>query len=148
LTDTPLPEPDQRLHIFRVREHAQLKTAGAILSGMFYYDLFTFGHYTEIMDTKGVYFYLAEYDGLPVGACMAQHGDCFVNISWVGVLGGYRKRGIAGYLIQTAEKEAYRCGKTIGTIHGGTDVAGAYRRVGYKEYVRGIDAHFIEPTPS
>jgi GNAT superfamily N-acetyltransferase len=144
LMDTSIPKPDKRLNIFHVREISQLKMAGAILNAAFEYDLFTFGHYLELMENNINVFYLAEYNGLPVGAVMAQHGDNFINVSWVGTLPGYRKRGIAGHLIQTAECDGIQCGKTIGVLHSGPESAGAYRRIGYREYCRGIDLHLIE----
>ncbi|MCL2498756.1 MAG: GNAT family N-acetyltransferase [Defluviitaleaceae bacterium] len=134
LLDVVLPKPDSRLNLFRMRENAQLKQAGAILNAAFEYRLFSFGHYAEMFENNGQYFYLAEYEGLPVGACMAQHGDRFVNISWVGVLPGYRKLGIAGYLIQMAESDGIKNGKTIGVLGAFPDAVGAYRRVGYKGY--------------
>ena len=88
------------------------------------------------------FFYLAEYDGLPVGAVMSQHGDDIVNISWVGTLPGYRKLGIAGYLIQMAERDGLLHGKTIGVLHGYPEAVGAYHRVGYRAYSRGIWIEF------
>jgi GNAT superfamily N-acetyltransferase len=144
LMDTPVPKPDKRLDIFRVHEKSELKTVGSILSAVFEYDLFTFDQYVELMENNKNFFYLAEYNSLPIGAVMAQHGDNFINISWVGTLPGYRKRGIAGHLIQFAEREGIQCGKSIGVLHGGSKIAGAYRRIGYKEYCRGIDLHLIE----
>jgi GNAT superfamily N-acetyltransferase len=134
LMDTVLPEPDKRVNLFRVRDTAQLKMAGSILNTVFEYRLFSYENYIKMMENDGQYFYIAEYDGLPVGACMAQHGDCFVNISWVGVLPGYRKLGIAGYLIQSAERDGVQQGKTIGVLHGFPEAVGVYRRIGYKEY--------------
>ena len=134
LLDTDLPKPDKRLNLFRVREITQLSMAGSILNTVFEYRLFSFAHFTEMMENTGQFFYLAEYDGLPVGACMAQHGDCFVNITWVGVLPGYRKLGIAGYLIQLAERDGIQQAKTIGTLHAFPEAIGAYQRVGYRPY--------------
>ncbi|MCL1807485.1 MAG: GNAT family N-acetyltransferase [Oscillospiraceae bacterium] len=139
LMDTPLPKADKRLNIFRVREVSQLKTAGAIINAAFEYSLFSFAHYAEMMENEGQFFYLAEFDGLPAGACMSQHGDDYVNISWVGTLPGNRKRGIAGYLIQAAEREGMRHGKTTGVLHGRPCAVNAYRRIGYKDICRTID---------
>ena len=134
LLDVVLPRPDKRLNLFRVREITQLKMAGSILNAAFDYRLFSFGHYVEMFENDRQFFYLAEYDGLPVGVCMAQHGECFVNISWVGVLPGYRKLGIAGYLIQMAERDGIKSGKTIGVLGALPGAVGAYHRVGYKNY--------------
>ena len=143
LLDITLPKPDKRLNIFRVIEISQLKTAGAILNGVFEYRLFSFEHYLEMMQNEGQFFYLAEYDGLPAGACMSQHGDNFINISWVGTLPGYRKLGIAGYLIQMAEHDGILHGKKTCVLHGRPDAVGAYRRIGYRDYCKGIDLELI-----
>jgi len=143
LMDITLPEPDNRLNIFRVLRVNDLKAAGAILNTVFDYRLFTFTHFQDMLENDGQYFYLAEYDGLPVGACMAQHGNNFVNISWVGTLNGYRKLGIAGYLIQEAEREGVNCGKVIGVLHALTDAVGAYKRIGYREYCKTIQMELI-----
>ncbi|MDR0325056.1 MAG: GNAT family N-acetyltransferase [Oscillospiraceae bacterium] len=143
LLDIQLPKPDNRLNVFRVREISQLKAAGAILNSVFHYRLFTFGHFLNMFENNGQFFYLAEYDGIPVGAVMAQHKDSFVNISWVGTLPGYRKLGIAGYLIQMAERDGILNGKTTGVLHGFPDAVGSYRRIGYKTYSRGIGIEFI-----
>jgi len=134
LDDVLLPKPDKRLNVFRVNEISQLKAAGAILNSAFEYKLFSFEHYIDMMKNDGQYFYLAEYDGLPVGACMSIHGDDFIGISWVGTLPGYRKLGIAGYLIQEAEYEGIKHGKTIGVLGAYPGAVGAYKRVGYREY--------------
>jgi ribosomal protein S18 acetylase RimI-like enzyme len=134
LMDTVLIEPDKRINIFRVRDATQFKMAGSILNTVFEYRLFSYENYIKMMENDGQYFYVAEYDGLPVGACMAQHGDFYINISWVGVLPGYRKLGIAGYIIQTAEHDGFQHGKTVGVLHGFPAAVGAYRRIGYIEY--------------
>jgi GNAT superfamily N-acetyltransferase len=143
LSDTPLPKPDKRLNLFRVNEIAQLKMAGAILNTVFEYNLFSFEHYCQMMENEGQFFYLAEYDGLPAGACMAQHEDNFINISWAGTLPGYRRLGIAGFLIQMAEHDGILHGKKIGVLHGRPDAVGAYQRIGYKGYCKGIDLEMI-----
>ena len=143
LMDTTLPEPDKRLSISRVFEITSLKAAGAILNTVFDYRLFTLTHFQEMLQNDGQYFYLAEYDGLPVGACMAQHGDDFVNISWVGTLNGYRKLGIAGYLIQEAEREGVNRGKAVGVLHALANAVGAYKRIGYRGYCKTVQMEFI-----
>jgi GNAT superfamily N-acetyltransferase len=143
LMDTVIPKPDKRLNLFRVREVTQLKMTGSILNTVFEYKLFSFEHFIEMMENDGQFFYLAEYNGLPVGACMAQHGDCYVNISWVGVLPGYRKLGIAGYLIQMAERDGIQHGKTIGVLRALPEAIGAYCRVGYKNYCMTIVLELI-----
>ena len=146
LMDTPLPKADKRLNVFRIREVSQLKAAGAILNTVFDYNLFSFGHFLEMMNNHGQFFYLAEYDDLPAGAAMSQHGDNFVNISWVGTLPGYRKRGIAGYLIQMAEQDGILHSKNIGVLHGRPGAVGAYRRIGYRKYCRGVELEMINET--
>jgi hypothetical protein len=143
LLDTPLTKPDKRLNIFRVNEISQLKMAGAILNGVFDYRLFSFEHYLEMMQNEGQFFYLAEYDGLPAGVCMSQHGDDFINISWVGTFIGYRRLGIAGYLIQKAEHDGVQYGKKVAVLHGRPGAVGAYRRIGYRDYCKGIDLEMI-----
>lgn len=142
LCDTALPKADKRINLFRVREISQLKAAGAILNTVFDYNLFSFEKFAEMFENSEQFFYLAEYDGLPVCAAMSQHGDDFVNISWVGTLPGYRKLGIAGYLIQMAEADGIRQGKTIGALHGFPGIVGAYRRLGYTTYSRGTGVEF------
>ena len=134
LAEAVPPTPDKWLSLFRVCDITQLKMAGSILNSVFEYRLFSLEKYIEMMGNAGQFFYLAEYDSLPVGACMAQHGDGFINISWVGVLPGYRKLGIAGCLIHAAERDGFRQGKTIGVLHGFPKAVGAYRRIGYQEY--------------
>jgi len=143
LLDTILPEPDKRINLFRVHETSQLKAAGAILNTVFEYRFFSFDHFAEMMENDGQFFYLAEYDGIPAGACMSQHGDNFVAISWAGTLPGYRKLGIAGHLIQLAERDGITHGKTAGVLEGRPDAVGSYRRIGYREYCRSIDLELV-----
>ena len=142
LCDTILPKPDRHISLYRVREISQLKAAGAILNSVFEYNIFPYEKYLEMFENDKQFFYLAEYDGLPVGAVMSQHGDDIVNISWVGTLPGYRKLGIAGYLIQMAERDGLLHGITTGVLHGYPKAVGAYRRVGYREYSRGVWIEF------
>lgn len=133
LGDTALPKLDKALNVFKVSEIAQLKAAGAVLNSARDYRLFAFEDYLDMMN-GGQYFYLAEYDGLPVGACMAMDGDDFLAITWIGTLPGYRKLGIAGHLIQMAESEGMNRGKTIGARNTLPIAIGACKRVGYSEY--------------
>ena len=142
LCDTALPEPDRRINLLRVREISQLKAAGAILNAVFEYNIFSLDKFMEMFESTRQFFYLAEYEGLPVGAVMSQHGDDYVNISWVGTLPGYRKLGIAGYLIQMAERDGIERGKALGVLHGYPGIVGAYRRLGYEEYSRGTGLEF------
>ncbi len=142
LAERPIPKFDKRINLFRVHEISQLKTVGTILNSAFEYRLFSFEHYLEMFNNYGQFFYLAEYDGLPVGAVMSQYGDIFVNISWAGTLPGYRKLGIAGCLIQMAEQDALLHGKNISVLHSRPNALGAYRRIGYREYCRGIEIEF------
>ena len=124
LGDTSLPKPGKELKIFKVSEIAQLKAAGAILNSSRDYRLFSFEDYLDMMNA-GQCFYLAEYDGLPVGACMTMDGDDFLALPWIGTLPGYRKLGIAGHLIQAAESEGVNRGKTVGVRNAFTHHCGA-----------------------
>jgi len=47
-------------------------------------------------------------------------------------------------MIQSAERDGARCGKTIGVLHAGNQAAGAYRHIGYKNYCIGIDLHLVK----
>jgi len=133
LADTSLPKPDKELNIFRVNEIEQLKSAGAILNTAREFRLFSFQDYLDMMN-DGQCFYLAEYDGLPVGACMTMDGEDFLAIPFIGTLPGYRKLGIAGHLIQAAEHEGINRGKTIGARNAFPIAIEACKRVGYREY--------------
>ncbi|MCL2050821.1 MAG: GNAT family N-acetyltransferase [Lachnospiraceae bacterium] len=145
LMDVTLPEPDPRLTVLRVWDNNALKSVGAILNTVFEYRLFSFADFEQMLK-EGGYFYLAEYDGLPVGACMAQHGDNYVNISWVGTLPGFLKLGIAGHLIQEAEREGLKLGKKFGVLHAFRDVVGVYKYIGYREYCRTVQLELINET--
>ena len=134
LGDTPLPKPKIGLSVFNVNEIAQLKIAGAILNTARVYRLFSLEDYLDMMNNDGQYFYLAEADGLPVGACMAMDGDDFLATTWIGTLPGYRKMGIAGHLLQAAEHDGINRGKTIGVRNALPIAIGACKRVGYREY--------------
>ena len=133
LCDTVLPEQDKKLSIYKVTEISQLKAAGTILNTTRDFRLFSFGDYLDMMN-GGQYFYLAEYDGLPIGACMAMDGEDFLALTWIGTLPGYRKLGIAGHIIQTAEREGIIRGKIIGARNALPIAIGACKRVGYREY--------------
>lgn len=138
LCDIMLPVPDRCIELFRVREISQLKMTGAILNTVFEYNLFSFERFVEMLENDRQFFYLAEYDGLPVGAVMAQHGDSFVNISWAGTLPGYRNLGIAGHLINMAERDGLQHNKAVGVLHAYPEAVGAYRRIGYMGFSHGI----------
>jgi len=133
LGDTVLPKPGKDLNIFKVSEIVQLKAAGAILNTVRDYRLFSFEDYLDMMNNDGQNFYLAEYDGLPVGACMAMDGDDFLAIPFIGTLPAYRKLGIAGCLIQLAEQDGINRGKTVGVRNAFPIAIGACKRVGYRE---------------
>jgi len=133
LCDTVLPEQDKELTIYKVTEISQLKSAGAILNTARDFRLFSFQDYLDMMN-DGQCFYLAEYDGLPVGVCMAMDGEDFLALTWIGTLPGYRKLGIAGHLMQAAEQEGINRGKTIGVRNALPIAIGACKRVGYREY--------------
>jgi len=133
LGDTSLPKMDNKLNIFKATEISQLKSAGAILNTARDFRLFSFEDYLDMVN-GGQHLYLAEYDGLPVGACMTMDGDDFLAIPFIGTLPGYRKLGIAGHLIQTAEQEGINRGKTVGVRNAFPMAIGACKRVGYREY--------------
>lgn len=131
--ETIFPKPEKRLNIFRINDLWQLKTCGAILNAAFEYDLFSYGHYLDAFNMQDVGFYLAEYDGLPVSACMTISGEDIVEIAWVGTLNGYRKKGIAGYIINAAEKDALQHGKSCAVLTAFEGAVNAYKRIGYKD---------------
>jgi len=132
LGDTSLPRPDKELNVFKVSEITQLKAAGAILNSARDFRLFSFRDYLDLMN-GGQHFYLAEYDGLPVGACMTMDGDEFLALPFIATLPGYRKLGIAGHLMQAAEREGINRGKTVGVRNAFPIAIGACKRVGYRE---------------
>lgn len=142
LLDTPMPKPDKRINLMRVRDVSRLKMAAMIINTALEYDFIDFGHYRDIMEYGNTFIYLAEYDGLPVSACVAQHKANIFYISWAGTLPGYRNRGIGGHLLQMAERDAVQRGKTVGAVHG---VSNAYRRIGYREYYPVIKLELKSP---
>lgn len=127
------PMPPYNINLFKVKEVYQLKTAGSILNSAFEYDFFSFEHYLDIFNTSYAYFYIAEYNGIPAGACMALHGEGFMEIAWAGTLNGYRKKGIAGYLLNMAEKDAIKKGIPISVLSAFPGGVNAYSRVGYRK---------------
>lgn len=131
--DMSFPAPPKRINLFRVNEMHRLKASGAILNTAFEYDLFSFEHYLDAFNASYVHFYMAEYDGIPAGACMALWGDDFVEIAWVGTLNGYRKKGIAGYLVNMAERDAVEAGKSIAALSAFLIGINAYERAGFKK---------------
>jgi ribosomal protein S18 acetylase RimI-like enzyme len=141
LGDTPMPKPDKRINMYRVRNIAQLKIAAMIITNALQYNFFDFVHFTEMLDYENMFFYVAEYDGMPVSACAAQHKDNVVYISWAGTFPEYRNRGICGSLIQMAEREGLQRGKTIAAVHGGSN---AFRRIGYRVYYNVVNMSLIE----
>ncbi len=141
--NTCLPPSEKCLNIFRVNDLQQLKMCGAILTSSFEYILFTYEHYIDAFHMHHVRFYLAEYNGLPVGACMSILGDEFVEIAWVGTLVGYRKKGIGGYLVNAAEIDALQLGKSISVLTASEGAVNAYKRIGYQGYCN-IDTIFLK----
>jgi GNAT superfamily N-acetyltransferase len=135
-SDTVFSQVDKCLNIFRVNELWQLKICGAILNAAFEYDLFSFEHYLDAFNMQEVNFYIGEYKGLPVGACMSIEGKDIVEIAWVGTLNGYRKKGIAGHIIQAAEKDALYKGKGIAVLSAFEGAINAYKRIGYTGYCK------------
>ena len=132
-SDLLFPAPPYNINLFRVKEVYQLKTAGSILNSAFEYDFFSFEHYLDIFNTSYAYFYIAEYNGIPAGACMVLHGEDFMEIAWAGTLNGYRKKGIAGYLLNMAEKDAVEKGIPISVLSAFPGGVNAYSRVGYRK---------------
>lgn len=133
-TDSTFPKADKNLNIFRVNSLSELKMCGAILNTAFEYDLFSFEHYLDAFNTQEVTFYIAEYNGLPVGACMSITEEDILEIAWVGTLNGYRKKGIAGYLIHAAEKDALQKGISVAVLTASEGAVNAYKRIGYNGY--------------
>ena len=129
--ETVYPKPEKCLNIYRVNDLLSLKMCGAILNAAFEYDLFSFEHYLDAFNMRDVRFYLAEYAGLPVGGCMSILSDDYVNITWVGTLPGYRKKGIAGHIIQAAERDALEEGKRLAVLTAFEGAVHAYQRIGY-----------------
>jgi len=134
LGDTSLPESCKEMNFYKASNHEQLKTAGAILNSARDYRIFSFQDYRDMFNSDGLYFYLADYDGLPIAACMTQDGDDFLCITNIGTLSGYRRLGIASQLMHFAEREAVQRGKTIGVRYSLPIAIGACERVGYKVY--------------
>jgi GNAT superfamily N-acetyltransferase len=126
--------PPKDINLFRVNEICQLKISGAILNAAFEYDLFSFEHYLDVFNHPCVSFYLAEYKGIPAGACMSIITNDIVAIGWVGTLKGFRKKGIAGYLIGMTEKDATDKGKSVSVLSASVDAVNVYSRIGYKPY--------------
>ena len=125
------PKSEKNLNIYRVNDPGQLKMCGAILNAAFEYDLFSYEHYLDAFNMHEVRFHIAEYAGLPVGACMSILSEDFVDIAWVGTLNGYRKKGIAGHIIHAAEKDALQNGKSIAVLTAFEGAINAYKRIGY-----------------
>ncbi|MBP7177089.1 MAG: GNAT family N-acetyltransferase [Thermoclostridium sp.] len=132
--DTTFPKADKRLNIFRVNNLCELKMCGAILNTVFEYDLFSFEHYLDAFNTQEVTFHIAEYNGLPIGACMSITKDDILEIAWVGTLNGYRKKGIAASLIHAAEKDAVQKGVSVAVLTASEGAINAYKRIGYQGY--------------
>ena len=124
---------DKNLNIFRVNDVERLKFCGSILNACFDYDIFSFSHYLDAYNCCKIKFYIAEYKGLPAGACMAMHGEDYVEIVWVGTLPGYRKKGIAGRIISRAEADAVNAGKRFATLVAVPDAKPTYERLNYKQ---------------
>ncbi len=138
------PKADKRLNLYRVNHMGDLKMCGAILNAAFAYDLFSFEHYLDAFNAREVAFHLAECNGLPVGACMSILQEDILDIAWVGTLSGYRKKGIAGCLIQAAEGDAMRKGAAIAVLTASEGAIHAYQRIGYQGYCRFVNYDFID----
>jgi len=134
LGDIPLPESEQNLNIYKVSDIEQLKIVGAILNAARDYRIFNYQDYLDMFNTDGLYFYIAEYDGLPVAACMTKDGDDFLYLTNIGTLSAYRKLGIASQLMHFAELDAIERGKNIGVRYSYPIAIGACERVGYRVY--------------
>jgi len=126
-------QEDKELNIFRVNDRVHLKICGAILNAGFEYDLFAFTHYLDAFNNHKIRFYLAECKGLPIGACMSMYGKDYVEIVWIGTLKGYRKKGIATKVMQMAEMDALRAGKTLSILTCGQENRKTYEGMGYTQ---------------
>ncbi|MCL1995927.1 MAG: GNAT family N-acetyltransferase [Defluviitaleaceae bacterium] len=133
LGDTSLPTFGKELKIAKVSDAAELKAAGAILNSTRGHRIFSLQDYIDMKSNDGQYFYIAEYDGLPVGACMTMDGDDFVHLAWISTLPAYRKLGIAGHVIQAAERDGINRGKKVGARNAYPISINACKRVGYRE---------------
>lgn len=138
------PKADKRLNIYHVKDLYQLKMSGAILNAAFEYDLFSFEHYLDAFNMHQVSIYLAEFDGVPVGACLSISHNEVMEIAWVAVLPGYRKKGIAGNLINEAERDAAQNEKTISVLCSFEGAVNAYQRIGYKAYCKIDVVNYID----
>ena len=134
LGDTPLPEPEKKYNFYKVSDKVQLKIAGAVLNCARDYMIFNYQDYLDMFNTDGLYFYLADYDGLPVASCMTQDGGDFLYLNNIGTLSAYRKLGIASQLMYFAEQDAINRGKNIGVRYSYPIAIGACERVGYRVY--------------
>jgi len=132
LGNTSLPKPEKSLNIYKVSDIKQLKIAGTVLNAARDYSIFNYQDYLDMFNTDGLYFYLAEYEGLPIAACMTKDGDDFLYLTNIGTLSAYRKLGIASQLMYFAECDAVQRGKTIGVRFSYPIAIGACERIGYK----------------
>ncbi|MCL2188294.1 MAG: GNAT family N-acetyltransferase [Defluviitaleaceae bacterium] len=132
--NAPVPVSEKNLNIYRVSEIEQLKIAGILLNAARDYRIFNYQDYLDMFNTEGLYFYLAEYEGLPIAACMTKDGDDFLYLTNIGTLSAYRRLGIASQLMYFAERDAAKRGKTIGVRFSYPIAIGACKRVGYKVY--------------
>jgi ribosomal protein S18 acetylase RimI-like enzyme len=134
LGDMALSETEKNLSIYKVSEIKQLKIAGTVLNAARDYRIFNYQDYVDMFNTEGIYFYLAEYEGLPVAGCMTIDGDDFLYVNNIATLSAYRKLGIASQLMYFAECDAIQRGKMIGVRFSYSIAIGASERVGYKVY--------------
>jgi len=132
LGDKPLPEPEKNLNIYKVSDIEQMKTVGTVLNTARDYRIFNYQDYFDMYNTDGWYSYLAEYDGLPVAACMTKDGDDFLYLNNIGTLSPYRRLGIGSQLMYFAERDAIQRGKKIGVRFSYSIAIGASERIGYK----------------
>ena len=110
--------------------------SGAIFNAAFEYNVFSYEHYLDAYNMSGVNFFIAEFDGLPIGACMTISDNDLMEVAWVAVLTGYRKKGIAGRLVSAAEQYAIKDGKSVSVLSALEGAVNAYKRVGYKAYCK------------
>ena len=132
LGSKPVPKPEKNLNIYKVSKIEQLKIAGTVLNAARDYRIFNYQDYLDMFNAEGIYFYIAEYDGLSVAACMTQDGDDFLYVNNIATLSAYRRLGIASQLMCFAERDGMKRGKTIGVRFSYPVAIGASQRIGYE----------------
>jgi ribosomal protein S18 acetylase RimI-like enzyme len=92
---------------------------------------------------------LAEVDGEIVGCVFYEARDGFVDLHRLGVLPGYRRRGIAAALIEYVEQQAVRSQAPrvrLGVRVQQRDNRAYYERLGYRFLRNGYHPGYSQPT--